>query len=352
METDTPGTSMLIRSLGKLRNFRNRSISNVAVLLECKDSKLNPSALNLFSAAQNLSSEFSLIISTADENVKIEVFVKENRNLLSLKNVKKIFMNCGDGTAEQIAGAVETTKFDHLITNHDTFGKNCLPRIAGKISESVLITDVQSIKKLENENVIEFERSIYAGNATAKVHSIRPNLPHFITIRSTAFKPIDIPEQESELPEIEIIKPSSLNSKTKVIKREINKTGSRPDLGGSAKIVISGGRALKSAENFEKLIYPLADVLGAAVGASRAAVDAGYVSNDLQIGQTGKIVAPQLYIAIGISGAIQHVAGMKDSKIIVSINKDPECPIFQISDYSLVGDLFTIIPELTAKLSK
>ena len=329
---------MLLLHYACFPRYRHRLFSNVAVLLECKDSKLNSSALNLFEAARNLSSEFALIVSTADETFKIEEFLKENRGILPGKNLKKIVINCGDETAEEVANNINLSKF------------NCLPRIAAKVAESVLITDVLSIKK--SSDSIEFERPIYAGNAIARVQSTRPNLPHFITIRSTSFTPEGASEDAKVLTEnIEINQKKTGDSGVKVLRREMIKTG-RPELGASAKIVISGGRALKSAENFEKLIYPLADVLGAAVGASRAAVDAGYVSNDLQVGQTGKIVAPQLYIAIGISGAIQHVAGMKDSKVIVAINKDPECPIFQVADYSLVGDLFTILPELTAKLSK
>lgn len=332
------------------RRFRGRFYSNVAVLLDCKDSKLNSSASNLFAAAQKLSSEFSLIVSTADEAVKADEFIKQNGAILPGKNLKKIVITCGNGTAEELADSMKNLSFSHLLTIHDSFGKNCLPRIAAKIPESVLITDVLSIQK-EKDNNLVFERPIYAGNAIAKVQSTQPNLPHLITIRSTSFNGGTETHEAEEIP-ADKIQINKLNQKSgvKVIKREIVKSG-RPELGASAKIVISGGRALKSAENFEKLIYPLADALGAAVGASRAAVDAGYVSNDLQVGQTGKIVAPQLYIAIGISGAIQHVAGMKDSKVIVAINKDPECPIFQVADYGLVGDLFTIIPELTSKLT-
>lgn len=338
--------------------FRNRNFfSNVAVLLDCKDSKLNSSASNLFAAAKKLSAEFSLIVSTTDESFKVDEFVKENCEILGEKDLKRIVINCGeDGTAEATANYFNNIKFSHLLAIHDSFGKNCLPRIASKVSESVLITDVLKIKKSEMDGSIEFERPIYAGNAIATVQSNRPKSPHFITIRSTYFSSETSKPGGGSLDhlkdKIEVnTTGKTADFKVKLLKREIIKS-TRPELGASAKIVVSGGRALKSAENFEKLIYPLADVLGAAVGASRAAVDAGFVPNDLQVGQTGKIVAPQLYIAIGISGAIQHVAGMKDSKVIVAINKDPECPIFQVADYGLVGDLFEIIPELTSKLSK
>lgn len=340
-----------------LRSRHRRLFFNVAVLLDCKDSKLNSSALNLFAAAKKLSSEFSLIVSTADEDFKVDEFMKENREILAGKNLKRIVINCGDGTAEETANYFSSTKFSHLLAIHDSFGKNCLPRIAAKVFESVLITDVLKMSKSADQSAsIEFERPIYAGNAIATVQSTRPALPHFITIRSTSFPPEPSKDEAGALQVledmIEINKPAggSNSSVVKVLRREIAKS-SRPELGASAKIVVSGGRALKSAENFEKLIYPLADALGAAVGASRAAVDAGFVANDFQVGQTGKIVAPQLYIAIGISGAIQHVAGMKDSKVIVAINKDPDCPIFQVADYGLVGDLFTIIPELTTQLN-
>lgn len=328
--------------------FLRRAFSTrkVAVLLDCKEGKLNSSYENLFAAARKLSSKFSVIISTTDKNVeKDDLFTKN----LFPEGVERISINCGETTAEQMAENQNFyKKFSHILTVHDSFGKNCLPRIAAKIPESVLITDVLSIENA-GEDLLQFERPIYAGNAIAKVQSTSNQIPHLISIRSTAFSK---EENVKTCDNIEVeINQSEQSTSTKVIKREIIKSG-RPELGAAAKVVVSGGRALKSAENFEKLIYPLADVLGAAVGASRAAVDAGYVSNDLQVGQTGKIVAPQLYIAIGISGAIQHVAGMKDSKVIVAINKDPECPIFQVADYGLVGDLFTIVPELTEKLKK
>ena len=321
----------------------------VAVLLDLKEGKLNSCYENIFAAARKLSPKFSVFISTADEKVdKINLFIKNSFP----EEVEKILINCGESTAEQLTTGNGTRfkGFSHILTAHDSFGKDCLPRIAAKIPESVLITDVLSID-VSTENSLQFERPIYAGNAIAKVEILSKSIPQLISIRSTAFSK-DENLKFSDKIEVEINQSEpSKHVMTKVIKREIIKSG-RPELDASAKVVVSGGRALKSAENFEKLIYPLADVLGAAVGASRAAVDAGYVSNDLQVGQTGKIVAPQLYIAVGISGAIQHVAGMKDSKVIVAINKDPECPIFQVADYGLVGDLFTIIPELTDKLKK
>lgn len=256
---------------------------------------------------------------------------------------------------ETISKTLSEMKFSHFIGFHDSFGKNCLPRVAAKLSNGFFLSDVMGIEsKLKTENGNDnkdefiFTKSIYAGNAIAKIQS-QSGVSHCLTIRANSFEPIETTiSTSSKTKLVEEVSLSIAEKGSRFIRSEVTES-KRPDL-GSAKIIVSGGRALKSAENFEKYIYPLADVLGAAVGASRAAVDAGYVGNDLQIGQTGKIVGPQLYFAIGISGAIQHVAGIKDSKIIVAINKDGECPIFQVADYGLVGDLFTILPELTEKL--
>lgn len=327
----------------------------MAVLIDLKENfRINSSAANLYSAAKKLSKDFSVIISSfqKDDGELIENVLKVNK---FPKDVNKVIISCNEsGTAEGLEIIEsEQQKFDftHLLALNDSFGKDCLPRLAAKISESILITDVL---KIDGDSQ-SFERPIYAGNAIAKIEISEEarKLPQFISIRSTAFSASDageLVEKDKVDVDVEVIKSlAKKKSHSRVLKREMIKSA-RPELGPSAKIVVSGGRALKSSENFEKLIYPLADVLGAAVGASRAAVDAGFVPNDLQVGQTGKIVAPQLYWAIGISGAIQHVAGMKDSKVIVAINKDPDCPIFQIADYGLIGDLFEIIPELTEKL--
>ncbi|KAI8847044.1 electron transfer flavoprotein alpha subunit [Chytridium lagenaria] len=213
--------------------------------------------------------------------------------------------------------------FSHVVASHTAFGKN--------------VSDVVSI---EGEDT--FVRPIYAGNALAKVKSVEG--VKFLTIRGTAFAPSEATGGSAKIEEAAF---TATASPTEWVSEEIVHSD-RPEL-ASAKVVIAGGRGLKNGENF-KILYDLADKLGGAVGASRAAVDSGFVNNDLQIGQTGKIVAPQLYVAVGISGAIQHLAGMKDSKIIVAINKDPEAPIFQVADHGLVGDLFTVVPELTSKI--
>ena len=241
--------------------------------------------------------------------------------------------------AENVAKLVVSLAGDysHIIAPATTTGKNFLPRVAALLDVNML-TDVTAVIDAET-----FERPIYAGNAIATVKDTESK--KVITVRTTAF---DAAPAEGGAASIEQVSAGEDAGKSKFVGEELAKSD-RPEL-TAAEIVVSGGRALASGENFTKYIEPLADKLGAAMGASRAAVDAGYVPNDLQVGQTGKIVAPNLYIAAGISGAIQHLAGMKDSKVIVAINNDPEAPISQVADYFLEGDIFTVLPELTSKL--
>lgn len=227
--------------------------------------------------------------------------------------------------------------YTHVIAGHTAFGKSVLPRVAALL-DSQQISDVTAI---EDEKT--FVRPIYAGNAIATVEST--DAIKILTIRGTAF-PAATPEAASTPIE------SGVDAKSEAASEWVSEDlakSDRPDLSTAGKVV-SGGRGLKSKEEFDKVMLPLADALGAAVGASRAAVDSGYADNSLQVGQTGKVVAPQLYMAVGISGAIQHLAGMKDSKVIAAINKDPDAPIFQIADVGLVGDLFEKVPELTEKI--
>jgi electron transfer flavoprotein alpha subunit len=243
------------------------------------------------------------------------------------------------GLAENMAAQVLAiaSNYSHIVFPATASGKNIAPRVAAKLD----VAQISDITKVESPDT--FERPIYAGNAIATVQST--DATKVITVRTTGFDPAAASGGSAA---VESASATADSGKTTFVGSEIAKSD-RPEL-TAAKIIVSGGRALGSSEKFDEVMTPLADKLGAALGASRAAVDAGYAPNDWQVGQTGKIVAPQLYIAAGISGAIQHLAGMKDSKVIVAINKDPEAPIFSVADYGLEADLFDAVPELVAKL--
>jgi len=244
-----------------------------------------------------------------------------------------------DGLAENLAAQVLAIagNYSHILAPATASGKNVAPRVAAKLD----VAQISDITKVVSADT--FERPIYAGNAIATVQSI--DATKVITVRGTGF---DAAAASGGSAPVENAAAVEGSGKSSFVGREVTKND-RPEL-TAAKIIVSGGRALGSAEKFSEVMTPLADKLGAAIGASRAAVDAGYAPNDLQVGQTGKIVAPQLYVAAGISGAIQHLAGMKDSKVIVAINKDEEAPIFSVADYGLVADLFDAVPEMASKL--
>ncbi|KAJ1834315.1 Electron transfer flavoprotein alpha-subunit [Coemansia sp. RSA 2711] len=308
------------------------------VFVETRGAGFDEGALNAITAARRLSGPVTAVVAGSEADVVA-------KSLAKIEGVDKVVVAkdaaydhaLPETTASLLRVLQEKESATHVFAPHSAAGKNVMPRLAALL-DSQQISDIVAI---EGEDT--FVRPVYAGNAIATVKTSDPI--KVVTVRTSSFPAAAASESaaaaEEQAPAVDA-KPLS-----KWVKEEVAKND-RPDL-ASAKRVVSGGRAVKSAEGFN-IIYELADKLGAAVGASRAAVDAGYCDNNLQVGQTGRIVAPELYVAIGISGAIQHLAGMKDSKVIVAINKDADAPIFQIADYGLVGDLFTIVPELKDKL--
>ncbi|WP_454780628.1 electron transfer flavoprotein subunit alpha/FixB family protein [Legionella sp. WA2022007384] len=305
------------------------------VLVEHDNQTLHPSTRNALSAALELDNEPTLLI----VGHQCKAVAEQAATLAGAHAVWYVDNPCYEHPlAEQVSDLILSfaDSFQAIIVPASTFGKNIAPRIAARLD----VAQVSDVSKIIDKET--FEHPIYAGNAIETVRVL--DSIKVLTIRATAFNPVTANQASCF---IEQIDKEFVAKESQFVKHELSKS-ERPDL-GSAKIVVSGGRGLQSAEKFQ-LIEELADVLGAAVGASRAAVDAGFVPNDYQVGQTGRIVAPMLYIAVGISGAVQHLAGMKDSKIIVAINKDEDAPIFQIADYGLVGDLFELVPQLIAQL--
>ncbi|EKT4464933.1 FAD-binding protein [Pseudomonas putida] len=307
----------------------------VLVIAEHSNGVLSAATLNTVAAARKIDDSIAVLVAgqqvdhVAQAAARIDgvtkVLVADDTayaNLLA-ENVAPLVASLGKG-------------FSHVLAPATTNGKNYLPRVAA-------LLDVDQISEIiEVVSPDTFKRPIYAGNAIATVQSSAA--VKVISVRATGFDPVSAEDGNAT---IEVIDATFQQGQSRFVGEQLAKSD-RPELTG-AKIVVSGGRGMQSGDNFS-LLYNLADKLGAAVGASRAAVDAGYAPNDMQVGQTGKIVAPQLYIAVGISGAIQHLAGMKDSKVIVAINKDEEAPIFQVADYGLVGDLFELVPQLQAAL--
>ncbi|HLR82960.1 MAG TPA: FAD-binding protein [Paenalcaligenes sp.] len=308
---------------------------SVLVIAEHDNQSLNAATLNTVAAAQKLDGPIHVLVAGKDAQAVAD-------EAAQVAGVEKAFLAEGDGLehglAENVAKQVLAIAdaYQHILFPSTTFGKNVAPRVAALL-DVAQVSDVTDVLAADT-----FTHPIYAGNALETVQCADEKV--VLTIRTTAFDAVDTSGGSGEVETIDAVQDSGLS---RFVGREIAQSD-RPDL-AAAEVVISGGRGLGSAENF-KLIDDLAAKLGAAVGASRAAVDAGYAPNDWQVGQTGKIVAPQLYIAVGISGAIQHLAGMQDSKVIVAINKDPEAPIFGVADYGLVADLFEAIPELIEAL--
>jgi electron transfer flavoprotein alpha subunit len=308
---------------------------SVLVIAEHDNASLKAGTLSAVTAAQAIGQDVSVLVAGASCNAVAEAAAKIN-------GVSKVLVADNAAYEHQLPEAIApliaelASRFTHILAPATTGGKNLLPRVAALL-DVAQITDMIQVKSADT-----FVRPIYAGNALATVQS--SDAVKVITVRTTAFSEAGSGDGAAGIEQVDIVKSQD---QAKFVGEELS-VSERPEL-TAASIVISGGRGMQNGENFA-LLEKVADKLGAAIGASRAAVDAGFVPNDMQVGQTGKIVAPDLYIAVGISGAIQHLAGMKDSKVIVAINKDEEAPIFQVADYGLVGDLFKIIPELAEKL--
>jgi electron transfer flavoprotein alpha subunit len=307
----------------------------VLVIAEHDNASLKAATLNTVAAARRIGGDIHLLVAGGD-------CAAAAQQAASLQGVGKVLVadapHLAAQTAENLTALLQSLVggYSHVLAPATTFGKNLLPRLAA-LQDVAQISDIVAVESPDT-----FVRPIYAGNALATVQSA--DALKVITVRTTAFDAVDAGNQA----QIEAVAAPADLAQSTLAGRELTRS-ERPEL-GAAKIIVSGGRGLGSGENYHQQLEPLADKLGAALGASRAAVDAGFVPNDYQVGQTGKIVAPQLYIAVGISGAIQHLAGMKDSKVIVAINKDPDAPIFQVADYGLVADLFEVVPQLREAL--
>jgi electron transfer flavoprotein alpha subunit len=310
-------------------------IMTALVIAEHDNVSLKGSTLNTITAAAQCGGDVHVLIAGHNADAAAQAATK-------VAGVTKVLVAEGaqfaDGLAENIAAQALSlaSNYSHILAPATAYGKNILPRVAAKLD----VAQISEITKVVSPDT--FERPFYAGNAIATVQSA--DAVKVITVRTTAFDSAAVAGGSAA---VETVSAVADSGKSSFVSRHIA-TSARPELAG-AKVVVSGGRGLGSEENF-KILEPLADKLGAAMGASRAAVDAGFVPNDWQVGQTGKVVAPDLYIAVGISGAIQHLAGMKDSKTIVAINKDAEAPIFSVADYGIVGDLFEIVPQLVKEL--
>lgn len=309
----------------------------ILVYADHDNDSLKKATLNTIAAAKQMGNEVHVLVAGSNVGSVAQAAAKASGVSKVLVADNAVYEHQVAENIALLVSDVAKGDYSHVVAAATTTGKNFLPRVAALLDVS-MITDITAVVDAHT-----FKRPIYAGNATATVQTSERKI--VVTVRTTAF---DAVASEGGSASIETLDDVQNLGKSQFVNEEMA-VSDRPEL-TSANIVISGGRALGSAENFKKYIDPLADKLGAAVGASRAAVDAGYVPNDMQVGQTGKIVAPDLYIAAGISGAIQHLAGMKDSKVIVAINNDPESPIASIADYYLEGDIFNVLPELTSKI--
>lgn len=308
----------------------------IALLLaDTRDGRLLESTLRVMSCAMEIGAHVHILMPGNSDEAIAEARVLGAEKVLIATNLSETSAD------ENLASLITTLSdaYDIIIGSASSIAKSVLPRVAAKLD----VMQISEITRVIGKRI--FERPIYAGNAIQTLEATDTKL--VITVRTSAFPKCSLVRAESPIEVLNWHDAAALS----YFMEDIRSSSARPDL-GSAKIIVSGGRGLQSAESFSQIVGSLADSLGAAVGASRAAVDSGYASNDLQVGQTGKVVAPDLYIAIGISGAIQHLAGMKDSRVIVAINKDPEAPIFQVADFGLVADLFIAAPELKEQLAR
>jgi len=345
-------TRALVFRRAFIRAYATSPSPHALILLEHHAGAIESASLSALTAAEQLGGQVTgLIVGGPEEVGGVVEKAKKLKGLTSI--LHSTSAQYATPMAETISPLLEkllsdNSPFTHVVAAHSSAAKSILPRVAAKL-DIPAVSDVTSLEHDPSSNSTTFTRPIYAGNAIATVKASSSIPIKFFTVRSTAFSAAES-EGGAEV-EVESLDPIEVpDSPSKHVRTSLTQSD-RPELGAASRVV-SGGRALKNAETFESTLYPLADVLGAAVGASRAAVDAGYADNSLQVGQTGKVVAPELYMALGISGAIQHLAGMKDSKLIVAVNKDPDAPIFQVADVGLVGDLFEVVPQLVEKLKQ
>ncbi|GAA95741.1 uncharacterized protein L969DRAFT_85444 [Mixia osmundae IAM 14324] len=338
----TPLQSHAIRS----RAFSSSKAAEAAktlLYIEHKEGKLNPGVYNAITAAQKLGGEITGLVAGAEADsldAVAQAAAKYPLSKIVVMSADTLSHSLAEPLAPLIVALVQKEGYTHVTTAHTAQGKNIFPRVAALLD----VAQISDVMQVESEDT--FVRPIYAGNAIATVKS--SDKIKVFTIRTSSFDPA---KESGEGASIEKGESGQVGKAIAEWVSESLTKSERPDLGSAARVV-SGGRGVKNKENFDSVIIPLADALGAAVGASRAAVDSGYADNSLQVGQTGKVVAPELYVAVGISGAIQHLAGIRDAKCITAINKDPEAPIFEVADFGLVADLFNAAPELTKAVGK
>ncbi|KZV95019.1 electron transfer flavo protein, alpha subunit [Exidia glandulosa HHB12029] len=332
------------------RFYASASSPHTLLFIEHRGGAIESGSLSALTAASQLGGSVTgIVVGAPDEVEPIVESAKKLKGLSTVLHASSPLYKASlpEAVTPLLKQILESSSYTHVAAAHTTSAKSILPRVAALLDVPA-VSDITSVEHDASSGATIFTRPIYAGNAIATVRAPESIPLKFFTVRTTAFDAAAAEGGSAEAKAVDAVEVPDIP--TEHIKTTIAKSD-RPELGVASRVV-SGGRALKDADTFKKTLEPLADVLGAAIGASRAAVDAGYADNSLQVGQTGKVVAPELYMALGISGAIQHLAGMKDSKLIVAVNKDPDAPIFQVADVGLVADLFEVVPELVEKLKK